>query len=406
VNGSGPDIGIVVVTYDRPDSLRRLLQSLKHADYRDGDKVPLTVSIDYSGRDHCRRVAEEYEWPHGPFRIIEREKNLGLKAHVLACGDLTSQHDAVIVLEDDLLVSPGFYTYARRAHEFYSAEDRIASIALYSRVYQVFANVRFIPLKDRFDTFFMQVPCSWGQMWTRRQWRLFREHLEENPTVNEADLVPDGVLSWPQSSWMKHFYSYLTATDRLVVYPYDSLTTNMGEPGAHFDARTSCMQAPLVRRVGECRFAPPDHTVAVYDYAYELSGENLTWLTGGEPLELDLYGTKNLEKVRTEWLVSLKPCNRPERTFGHDLRPPENNLFHQIPGTTYSLGRTEDFRQAPVSTELLEIEAGRMPRLVNSARRQGARQVRRTASHRVGRFLSWPVRTIRRLLSNRSEGRN
>jgi hypothetical protein len=383
--------------------MRRLLRSLERARYPEGNGVPLIVSIDYSGEDDSRREAEKFEWSHGPLRIIARRENLGLKDHVLACGDLVSEHDAVIVLEDDLLVSPSFYEYARQACDFYAWDDRVACVSLYSRVYQVFADVRFIPLKDRFDTFFMKVPCSWGQMWTRRQWSLFRNYLSEHPTVTGGDLVPRGVHSWPDSSWMKHFYGYLTATDRLVVYPYHSMTTNMGEPGEHFERRKTCMQAPLVGQMDSFCFATPDNTAAVYDYAYELRGEKLDFLTDGESLELDLYGIKQLDRVRSEWLVSVKPCIRPERTFGHDLRPPENNIFHAIRGQTYSLGRTRDFQQSDVCERLMEIEEARLPEVARRARRRAAQKVKETKSYKLGSSLLAPARCLRNLISTNDQ---
>ena len=92
---------IVVVTYNRPDSLMRLLGSLTKARYPVG--VPLIISID--GGDNREKqvvkIAEEFPWPHGKKEVICHEKNLGLRKHILSCGDLTERYDSVIVLEDD-----------------------------------------------------------------------------------------------------------------------------------------------------------------------------------------------------------------------------------------------------------------------------------------------------------------
>ena len=102
------DIAIVVVAYNRPDSLNRLLDSLTKVNY-EGHNVPLIISIDYSGKDDVYLAAEAFEWKFGEKKIIRHPENLGLKKHVLSCGDLVKDYDAVIILEDDLLVSPGMY---------------------------------------------------------------------------------------------------------------------------------------------------------------------------------------------------------------------------------------------------------------------------------------------------------
>ena len=51
-------------------------------------------------------------------KIIKHSKNLGLRAHVITCGDLVNIYDNIIVLEDDLFVSPYFYKYANDALNF------------------------------------------------------------------------------------------------------------------------------------------------------------------------------------------------------------------------------------------------------------------------------------------------
>ena len=52
---------VVVMAYNRPDSLRRLLESLLRASYP--DEVPLVISIDKSKTDTVRKLAESFDWP-------------------------------------------------------------------------------------------------------------------------------------------------------------------------------------------------------------------------------------------------------------------------------------------------------------------------------------------------------
>ncbi|MEI3192250.1 MAG: hypothetical protein V8S36_08510 [Lachnospiraceae bacterium] len=55
-------ITLVVVGYNRPDSIRRILGSLERADY-DYEDIRLVVSIDHSGMEEVVRTAEECAGP-------------------------------------------------------------------------------------------------------------------------------------------------------------------------------------------------------------------------------------------------------------------------------------------------------------------------------------------------------
>src|SRR5690606_11898173 len=133
---------IIVIGYNRPKSLQRLLTSLSKAHYPEGN-IRLVISLDNSGTLEPLRLAEAYDWPYGEKRVIHHEQRLGLRNHVLACGDLTEEYGDVLVLEDDLFVSPYFYEYTARALAFYENEPRVAGISLYSQQFNQTANLPF-----------------------------------------------------------------------------------------------------------------------------------------------------------------------------------------------------------------------------------------------------------------------
>ena len=99
-------ITIVVVTYNRANSLDRLLNSLNNVNYLD-DKVNLYISIDKENTDKHKevvKIAQEFKWKYGEKILNIEETNLGLKEHILKCGNLTNIYENVIVLEDDIVV--------------------------------------------------------------------------------------------------------------------------------------------------------------------------------------------------------------------------------------------------------------------------------------------------------------
>ena len=166
---------IVTIAYNRPDSLGRLLSSLGNAKYPEGSEVTLVISIDKSDTDEVVRLAKEYEWPFGEKVVIARKERMGLKNHVLACGDLTDTYGSIIVLEDDLYVSPSFYEYAVKALDFTEGDERIGGVSLYNHLFNVHARRSFMAIDDGYDNWYFQFASSWGQAYTKSQWDGFKE---------------------------------------------------------------------------------------------------------------------------------------------------------------------------------------------------------------------------------------
>ncbi|HDL48798.1 MAG TPA: hypothetical protein ENH33_02390, partial [Actinobacteria bacterium] len=111
---------IVIVAYDRPRPLARLLDSLAQIRTPTGDDVQLVISIDDSV-PATMEVAHRYDWPFGPKRNIGHKTRLGLRTHVLTCGDLTTEYGSILMLEDDLYTSPDVYRFAQDAATFYGS---------------------------------------------------------------------------------------------------------------------------------------------------------------------------------------------------------------------------------------------------------------------------------------------
>ena len=94
---------IIVVAYNRPKSLFRLLQSIKNASYKTKN-IPLIISIDSKNsilNEEVVSIAENFIWEYGEKQIVRNQASLGLKKHILLCGDFTKVYNSVIILEDD-----------------------------------------------------------------------------------------------------------------------------------------------------------------------------------------------------------------------------------------------------------------------------------------------------------------
>ena len=125
---------IKVLSFTRADSLDRLLQSLTAADYG-ADRVHLDISIDklspptdgsprhntsvYEAERnaHARvvNVSSRFEWPHGTKQWRIHDTHVGLVGQWLNAW-LPAAHDDstfVVVLEDDMEVSPVYYQWLK-----------------------------------------------------------------------------------------------------------------------------------------------------------------------------------------------------------------------------------------------------------------------------------------------------
>ncbi len=336
------DIPIVVIAYNRVEPLTRLLKSLDAVKYQ--NRVDLVISID-GGSDNEKviGVANHFYWRHGTKSIEVQKKNLGLKSHVLQCSDIALQHDGVIILEDDLFVSPFFYHYAQHAFDFYRNDDKIAGISLYSPRYNETALMPFSPYEDGSDTYFMQVPSSWGQLWSKKQWQSFKSWLtnSDRADAQATQPLPGNVQNWPDTSWKKEVFKFIIEKETFFVYPRVSLTTNFGDDGVHMK-KNKVFHVPLICTKKRYRFFHFNDSAAHYDAFCEMQPHALSKLYPKLSLfeyVVDLYGMKTDHVLDKEYILTSKPVKKYVLEFGQEMIPLEANILHEVRGTAIKLAR-------------------------------------------------------------------
>jgi hypothetical protein len=336
---------IIVVAFNRLKSLNRLLSSLKNAKKITNTK--LIISIDNKEPDNydIREMANIFEWPFGEKQVIYQERRLGLRKHILQCGDMTEQYGSVIILEDDLYVSPYFYDYAVQALEFYGDDEKVSGISLYSQPIEDISDKPFKPIYDDSDVFFIQFPSSWGQAWTAKQWRPFREWLEQNPDISDLPVHKE-ILRWPESSWKKYFIAYMVAMQKFFVFPRMSLTSNFNDRGTHkiLDINLNG-QAQLQISDHAYRFKKHAESYCQYDSHFELFPEIIkqfsTKLRSYE-FETDLYGMKDMSKIRKPYIITSRPVIKYLWSYARALKPHDMNIILDLEGHDLFFTRNED----------------------------------------------------------------
>jgi hypothetical protein len=233
---------IVVFAYDRPDHLRRCIEALQANDlagesdlfiFSDAPKEPARSSRVTQVRDYIRTV--------GGFRmvtVIEQSENLGLAESIIAgVTKLTDEFGRVIVIEDDLVVSPFFLKFMNDGLNVYADDGRVAGIHGY-----MFPVGGTLP-----ETFFLRDPGCWGWATWKRAWshfeidgRKLKREIERRGLKNVLDYdgqydysgMLDDQISGNNSSWAVRWCASVFLADKLVLYPATSLVQNIGQDGS------------------------------------------------------------------------------------------------------------------------------------------------------------------------------
>lgn len=288
-------ICIVAVGYNRPDAMKRLLTSLENAIY--DEEVDILISIDKGARQNeIVEVAEKFDWEYGEKNIRAFTERQGLRNHIIQCGDVSKNYRAVIILEDDITVSEGFYSYTKQCLDQYEFDDNISGISLYKCEILQTGHHFFEPAFDGHDVFLMQYAQSWGQCWTEKMWDGFKEWYLNNvdtyflPENKSLIKIPDNVINWDSHSWLKYYIAYTVETNKYFVYPYHSLTTNHSESGQHCSNTNSSYMVSMQDGTMEYRFPDWDDSIR-YDVFFERIGLNIPDYKDKRVI-LDLYGNK------------------------------------------------------------------------------------------------------------------
>ena len=160
-------VPVAYFAYRRADLVARTLAALRE------NRVPLVYAFSDGARgdedaedvEAVRRILRAVDW--ADVRLIERPVNLGVDvSEPRGISEVLQHHDAVIVCEDDIELSPGSYPYLTAALERYRDDVRVMSISAWT-------HERLTP-PDALDAphFTGRFPC-WGWATWRRAWAGF-----------------------------------------------------------------------------------------------------------------------------------------------------------------------------------------------------------------------------------------
>lgn len=237
---------IALFVYNRPHHARKTLESLMaNAEFSDS---PLYVFCDGAKRKkdipfvrETRELIRSYELDNAT--IIEREENMGLANSIITgVTELCNKYGRVIVVEDDLYLSPYFLKYMNTALDTYEECDKVMHISGY-----------MFPVKGQLpETFFYRATSCWGWGTWKRAWDKFEPDtytllagFKNRKKRREFDI--QGSMKYYRmlilqaigmnDSWAIRWYASVFLNNGLCLHPGKSLVNNIGhdDSGVHSD---------------------------------------------------------------------------------------------------------------------------------------------------------------------------
>ncbi|MES2993285.1 MAG: glycosyltransferase family 2 protein [Pseudomonadota bacterium] len=243
---SSPPAPIAAFAFNRPSHLARTIEALKACPeaqrshltlYCDGARGPRDEAAVAAVRGYASTIDG-----FASVTVDASDNNRGLAASIMrGVSDQLKHSDRVIVLEDDLVVSPHFLRYMNDGLARYAADPRVASIHGY-----VYPTGGALP-----ETFFLEGADCWGWGTWARAWSHFEAdgskllaELERRKLTRRFDF--DGSFPYTQmlrdqiagrnNSWAIRWHAACYLEGLLTLYPARSLVRNIG----HDSSGTHC----------------------------------------------------------------------------------------------------------------------------------------------------------------------
>jgi hypothetical protein len=241
---------IIVFGWRRRDSLERLVNSLKSADYLNHD-VQLQFNIEFEPSEEVKQYVESVNWPYGTKIIVWRWEKYGLERMVVESWTSPKDNEFAFFFEDDIEVQPDFFKFALEALNKSEIRNNpnMVGIALNTPRYDEISMEHSIWTPNLVigadeKLFLFQQPCSWGALYFPWKWREFLKYYGKRrlnqyplPAAEYRKVIPEScVFQWVRS-WKKYYMEMMVLEGYLMLYPsaanQASLSVHHREEGEH-----------------------------------------------------------------------------------------------------------------------------------------------------------------------------
>lgn len=258
---------VAMLVFNRPDLTVRVLEAVRSARpsrllvVADGPRPDRAGEAEACAK--VRAIVDQVDWPCE----VEREfsaPNLGCKRRVSSGLDwVFDRADEAIILEDDCIPGPSFFSFCDEILECYRDDDRVMGVTG--------CNLQFGRRRGAASYYFSRYMHVWGWASWRRAWRHYDIQMAEWPSLREARWLREVFGGWVAAEAWRHLfdlahagrvdtwdYQWFFAILRrggLVVTPNVNLVSNVGtgrgathtvRDGPQFSQPVESLDPPLV----------------------------------------------------------------------------------------------------------------------------------------------------------------
>jgi len=202
------DLRIIVLTYKRWESLKKLLNCINEL-FLDGDTAVLEIWIDQNSTqqvsDKVVATAKSFRWDGGIVRVHIQEKHVGIFGQWIDTWrprENASKREIGLILEDDLSISPYAYRWLRAAYRFYGDDETLAGVTIQGDGLIVATNGTRLKVPTNRRAFLYRMIGSWGYSPSPRVWRNFQDWYHKMSNDTEFRPYVSGLL---MTKWFKSF---------------------------------------------------------------------------------------------------------------------------------------------------------------------------------------------------------
>lgn len=231
---------IILFVYNRPWHTKQTIEALQKNTL--AKESELFIYSDYAKNDEIlpqmKEVRDYIKTINGfkKITIIKREKNWGLDPSIInGVTKIVNKYGKIIVLEDDIVVSPYFLKFMNEALNFYQNEKRVFHISGWNYP---------IPTDGLDDVFLYRVMNCWGWATWKDHWSYFEPDLAKSINNYSALSVKRFDMDsgfWKQvqinlkgkdENWDIRWYASIFKKNGLCLNPSQTFVKNIGNDGS------------------------------------------------------------------------------------------------------------------------------------------------------------------------------
>lgn len=239
-----PKLPVLLLAFNRPDDIDVALVPIRQYQPErlylacDGPRPDKPEDAEMV-KETQRRMTEGVDWPCEVFTLF-RESNLGCEKAVSGAVTWFFEHEEYgVIVEDDVVLSPDFFTLCEELLPYYKDEPRVQQIcASYYGKHNASTSTYG----------FQRRPQIWGWASWRRAWQDYMDvDMKAWPHFRIFSLVPTYGLFWSlmmwrywhrayhrstsQSSWATRWHFAAAVNNLLSITPLTNLSLNVGTTG-------------------------------------------------------------------------------------------------------------------------------------------------------------------------------